>query len=158
MATILAMHRSRKVNLFALLVVVSASAASCAMGNSDRRRLLNYLDANGTPQSTAGRWLAAPVALPVGIVAGATDAIVLHPLSQIDDAWVDTADVLWDFGPSTDFHAVLLTPLSAVATPVIFGVTWLWRSVFDISDSLTPSAPGAEDPRQPDDPAREANK
>ncbi len=123
-------------NLFALLVVVTALAASCAMGNGGRRRLLNYLDANFTPSTTTGRWLLSPIALPVGIVAGATDAVVLHPLSQIDDAWVDTVDVVWDFGPGTDFRTVLLTPLSAVATPVVFGVTWLWRSVFDISDSI----------------------
>lgn len=122
-------------NLIAMFVVGMA-ATSCAMGNGDRRRLLNYLDANWAPSSTTGRWLASPVALPVGIVAGATDAVVLHPLAQIDDAWVDTVDVVWDFGPSTDFRTVLLTPLSAVATPVVFGVTWVWRSIFDVSDSF----------------------
>ena len=122
-------------NPIALQVVLLACTASCAMGNGDRRRLLNYLDANYTPSSATGRWLLAPVALPVGVVAGATDAVVLHPLAQLDDAWVDTLDAVWDFGPSTDFRTVLLTPLSAVATPVVFGVTWLWRSVFDISDS-----------------------
>lgn len=123
-------------NPFAWLVVVCACATSCALGNSDRRRALNYLDANWAPSSTTGRWLAAPVALPVGIVAGAIDAIVLHPLSQIDDAWVDTVDVVWDFDDNTEFRTVLLVPLSAVATPVVFGVTWLFRAVFDFDDSV----------------------
>lgn len=123
-------------NPFAWLVVVCACATSCALANGDRRRALNYLDANWAPSTTTGRWLAAPIALPIGIVAGATDAIVLHPLSQIDDAWLDTVDVVWDFDDSTEFRTVLLVPLSAVATPVVFGVTWLFRAVFDFDDSV----------------------
>ena len=134
-------------NPFALLVVVGACLASCAIGNQDRRLLLNYLDESWTPPTATGRWLAAPVALPVGFCAGVTDAVLLHPLSQIDDAWVDTVDVVWDFGDSTDFRTVLLTPLSAVATPIVFGVTWLWRSVFDIDDSVIAIVP--EDVEQP---------
>ena len=130
------MQRKRVVNLFAWLIVVCACTTSCAMGNGDRRRALNYLDANWTPSTTTGRWLAAPVALPVGIVAGVTDAIVLHPLSQIDDAWSDTADVVWDFADNTEFRTSLLVPLSAVATPIVFGATWLFRSVFDLQDSV----------------------
>jgi len=129
------------------------------MGNGDRRHLLNYLDANWTPgsatgsapSSTTGRWLAAPLALPVGLVAGVADAVVLHPISQVDDAWIDTVDVVWDFRGSTDFRTVLLTPLSAVATPVVFGVTWLWRSVFDIDDSVAEasSVDVVEEPSEP---------
>ncbi|MFT4512188.1 MAG: hypothetical protein ACI89X_001292 [Planctomycetota bacterium] len=140
------MQRKRVLNPFAWLVVVCTCATSCALGNGDRRRALNYLDANWTPTTTTGRWLAAPVALPVGIVAGATDAIVLHPLSQIDDAWVDTVDVVWDFD-DTEFRTVLLVPLAAVATPVVFGVTWLFRAVFDFDDSARDvHLPEAEEP------------
>jgi len=126
------------------------------MGNEDRRHVLNYLDANWSPNSTTGRWLVSPVALPVGIVAGVTDAVVVHPITQIDDAWVDTIDVVWDFGPSTDFRTVLLTPLSAAATPVVFGVTWLWRSVFDISDSYDGSPSHDAEPPKSSGPMRES--
>lgn len=126
------------------------------MGNEERRHVLNYLDANWAPKSTAGRWLVSPVALPVGIVAGVADAAVVHPITQIDDAWVDTVDVVWDFGPATDFRTVLLTPLSAVATPVVFGVTWVWRSVFDVSDSYSGSAPREVDTSEVTEPKLEA--
>ena len=142
------MQRKRVVNPFAWLLVVCACASSCALGNGDRRHALNYLDANWMPSTTTGRWLAAPVALPVGVVAGATDAVVLHPLSQIDDAWEDTCEVVWDFKGNTDFRTVLLVPLSAVATPVVFGVTWCFRSVFDISDSVHDAGP--ENVEEPD--------
>jgi len=120
-------------NRCATLLVVSA-LASCAIGNEDRRRVLNYLDENVAPSSDAARWLVAPVALPVGLLAGAADAVVVHPLSQIDDAWLDTADILWEFDHDSNFRTVLLTPLSAVATPFVFGVDWMVRSVFDIDD------------------------
>lgn len=144
-------------NLFAPLVVVIATTASCAMGNRERRHVLNYLDANWAPQSVAGRWVAAPVALPVGVVAGLTDAVIVHPVTQIDDAWVDTVDVVWDFDAATDFRKVLRTPLSAAATPVVFGVTWVWRSVFDISDSYeSPPPPEVEGPEEPE--SESANK
>ena len=114
------MFQPKTVNRIVSLLVVSL-AASCAVENHERRKLLNYLDANWAPSSTSGRWLASPIALPVGVLAGATDAVVLHPISQIDDAWVDTVDVVWDFGASTDFRTVLLTPLSAVAAPGVVG-------------------------------------
>ena len=127
-------------NPFALLAVVCACTASCAMGNENRRLLLNYLDASWQPRSTTVRWIAAPIALPVALVAGAADAVVLHPIGQLDDAWVDTVDAVWDFDDSTEFRTVLLTPLSAAVTPVVFGVTWLWRSVFDIDDSVSESS------------------
>tara|TARA_R110002073_G_C9128937_1_gene551386 strand:- start:113 stop:595 length:483 start_codon:yes stop_codon:yes gene_type:complete len=154
------MQRSRALNPFAWLLVVSACATSCALGNGDRRRALNYLDANWMPSTTTGRWLAAPVALPVGIVAGATDAIVLHPLSQIDDAWVDTVDVVWDFDDNTDFRTVLLVPLAAVATPVVFGVTWVFRAVFDFDDSVREAEPAevAESDADPKPDAKPAVK
>ena len=136
------MFQPKTVNRIVSLLVVSL-AASCAVENHERRKLLNYLDANWAPSSTSGRWLASPIALPVGVLAGATDAVVLHPSSQIDDAWVDTVDVVWDFGASTDFRTVLLTPLSAVATPVVFVATWSWRAVFDVRDSANEVASAA---------------
>lgn len=122
-------------NRFALLLVVCA-LASCAIANPDRRRLLNALDEHAAPSTETGRWLAAPVALPVGVVAGVADAVVVHPLSQIDDAWRDTSDILWEFDHDSNFRTVLLTPLSALATPVVFGVDWIVRSVFDMDDNV----------------------
>ena len=125
----------RVVNPLTWLLVVLTCSASCAMGNSERRRALNYLDANWIPSTATGRWLAAPIALPAGLAAGVTDAVVLHPLSQIDDSWSDTVSAVWDFSASTEFRTVLLVPLSTIATPVVFGGTWLFRSVIDCRDS-----------------------
>ena len=116
------------------LALVGVCGSSCAIGNEERRRVLNYLDANWAPDSEGGRWLVSPVALPVGLIAGVADAVVVHPLSQVDDAWGDTVEFLWEFDRDDQFRNVLMTPLSAVATPVVFGVDWLGRAIFDIDD------------------------
>ena len=108
--------------------------AGCAVANQDRRLLLNAMDASLTPGSTAGRWLLAPVALPVGFVAGVTDAVVVHPVTQLDDAWGDTVELLWQNDGATDFRRAVLTPVLVLATPLVFAGDWLGRSVFDVPD------------------------
>ena len=138
------MQKVRFVNRLLWTVVGCLCAASCAISNSDRRPLLNYLDATLAPTRTASRLLAAPVALPVALVAAATDAVILHPLSQIDDAWCDTRTAIWDFEGSSDFRKMLLVPLSAVATPVVFSVTWLFRASFDVTDSVVATSSGQD--------------
>ncbi|MEZ6036605.1 MAG: hypothetical protein R3F29_03940 [Planctomycetota bacterium] len=118
----------------ALLCALPLLGAACAMANGDRRRVLNALDGNLTPSSATGRWLLSPVALPVGVVAGVADAVVVHPLSQIDDAWLDTIDLLWTSHGDTPLRRAVLIPVAAVATPLVFVGDWLGRAVFDIDD------------------------
>ena len=79
--------------------------------------------------------MVSPAALPVGVAALVTDAVVVHPATQIDDACRDTADFLWDYDHDSPLRAVLLTPLSALATPPVFCVDWLLRSAFDVDDN-----------------------
>lgn len=129
------MSRSRS-KPWRLLVLAPVLSVGCAMGNEDRRLVLNHLDANYAPESATGRWLAAPVALPVSLVAFAADAVVVHPVSQVDDAWGDTVEALWTFDTSSGFRSALVTPLSALATPVVLPTCWLFRSVFDVDDRV----------------------
>ena len=124
-----------RVNRSAATAVV-ALLAGCAFANEDNRRTLNYLDAHAAPESEGARWALSPVALPTALAAGVVDAVVVHPATQLDDAWRDTVDLVWDYEQDSSFRAVLLTPLSAVATPVVYCGDWLLRSVFDIDDNL----------------------
>ena len=50
---------------------------ACAIADEGNRRVLNYLDADWSPPTTAGRVLAAPLALPVGVVAAAAAGVAL---------------------------------------------------------------------------------
>jgi len=118
----------------AVLTAGIASLAGCAIANPDNRLLLNAMDANLTPSSTAGKWALAPLALPAGLAAGVLDAAVVRPVTQLDDAWGDTVDVLWDIGDETTFRQAVLTPLAAIATPLVFAGSWVTRSIFDVGD------------------------
>ncbi|MCK5944673.1 MAG: hypothetical protein KAI24_21980 [Planctomycetes bacterium] len=121
-------------NRCCVAVVASSLLASCAIGNADRRHILNYLDEHAAPSDVTMRWVVAPVALPVGFVAGVADAVLVHPATQFDDAWRDTVQVLWEFDHDSNFRTVLLTPLATAATPVVFGIDWVFRALFDIDD------------------------
>ena len=125
--------RRTRAALLALLLPASVTHG-CAVGNGERRLLLNYLDDRWTPSSETGRWLAAPVALPVGVVAGLADAVVVHPSTQFDDAWGDTVEFLWEGDDQSAFRRVVMAPLRAAATPVVYALVWTSRAVFDISD------------------------
>ncbi|MCB9876948.1 MAG: hypothetical protein H6835_05015 [Planctomycetes bacterium] len=117
-----------------MLCALPLLGAACAMANGDRRRVLNVLDHNLTPSSATGRWLLSPVALPVGIVAGVADAVVVHPVSQLDDAWLDTVDLLWVSHGDSPLRRAVLIPVAALATPLVFAGDWFGRAVFDIDD------------------------
>ncbi len=97
-----------------------AALGACSMFDDDNRRTLNWLDRELTPDSTAGKVALAPIALPVGIVAFVADAAVVHPITCLDDAWLDTVDLLWDAGDETGLRRALMTPISVLATPVVF--------------------------------------
>ena len=112
--------------------------AGCAFFAEENRRTLNALDAHLAPQSIAGRWALAPVALPVGGVGFAADVAVVHPASAVDDAWGDTVEWLWTPRNETRFRRTVLLPLVTLATPVVFVSDWVWRSVFAISPREEP--------------------
>ncbi|MEC8653284.1 MAG: hypothetical protein VXY92_12065 [Planctomycetota bacterium] len=129
----------------AAAVVFFAAWSSCAFMRPENRRALNYLDANLAPQSATARVVLSPVALPVGVAAGVADAVVVHPLTQADEAWRDTLDVLWDYDQSSSFRQVLLTPLSVLATPLVFAGDWCCRAVFDLGGAEVVDAETAEE-------------
>ncbi len=107
-------------------------AASCAIAEPDNRRTLNALDAHLTPTSTSARWLASPVALPVGVLGVAADALVVHPCCVLDDAWGDTVEWLWEPREESRFRSAVMTPLRVIASPIVFVGDWLGRATFDI--------------------------
>jgi hypothetical protein len=102
----------------------------------ENRRLLNCLDESvaGTAmtQTTPGRIAGAPVFLPGGIVAFATDVVVIHPAASIKPALDDTYDALWKPRGISDFHKAMLFVPVVAATPIVFISDWAARSLFPI--------------------------
>jgi hypothetical protein len=115
-------------------------AGACSMTERDNRRTLELLDRELTPPSTAGRVALAPLALPIGICAFAADLAVVHPIATIDDAWLDTRDLLWTPSHESPLRKVLFVPFAALATPFVFAGDWFGRWLLPIS----PHRDGAE--------------
>lgn len=107
----------------ALLLVT----AGCTTLRTENRRTLDLCDAQLAPTAATARWLLLPMALPVGLAAGAIDTVVVNPICALDEAWHDTRDLLWVSREESTLRRVLFTPLAAAATPFVFGSDWLLR-------------------------------
>lgn len=112
------------------------------MTDRDNRRSLNLLDENLVPESTAGKVALAPVALPVGTAAFVADLMLVHPACTIDDAWLDTVDLLWTSREESTLRRVLFMPLAAAATPLVFVGDWAGRWLFPIPERRPVETPG----------------
>ena len=62
----------------------------------------------------------------------ATDAVIVHPVFSIDDAWGDTVELLWSPRDESSLRQALFAPVAAIATPVVFATDWVWRSLWAI--------------------------
>jgi hypothetical protein len=116
----------------ALIALLPLLCASCAFMNPRNRRLMNFCEKHLIPESTTGRVLTAPVVLPVCLVAGVVDTVLIHPATTIDDAWYDTDAALWQPTKRGFVTESALLPFRSVATPPIWALGFLSRSVFDV--------------------------
>lgn len=121
--------------------------SGCALFDRDNRRTTSWLDENATPASDGARLALAPLALPAGVVALAADAAIVHPISVVDDAWGDTVELLWSPRDESAFRRVVLTPLAAIATPLVFTGDWLGRSLLPLRPRRAPGEPAAPEAR-----------
>lgn len=130
--------RVTKVLLLVLACLACALSTGCAFMDRDNRRVLNYLDAQAKDswiaKTTAGRIVAAPVALPVGGVAFVLDVAVVQPAMAVPPAAKDTYDFLWKPRGMTPFRKAILFVPVVVATPIVFVSDWAFRSLFDVGD------------------------
>ncbi len=112
--------------------------AGCAFLNRANTPTLNLVEENLWPETTAKRAVVFPLVFPISVAALATDAVIIHPISVIDDSARDTRDALWD---DLDWNASYMTesvalPWRTVGTPVIFVSDLLLRSLFDVRENV----------------------
>lgn len=116
-------------------VSVLALLSSCAWSNKDNRPVWNAFEEALVPESE-GLFLATlPATVPLGLGAIVVDTVIAHPLQVVDDAYDDAAD-MWE-PDDLQFEDAYYTemaflPLRTVVTPVVFGASFLGRSIFDI--------------------------
>ena len=119
-------------SLLLALPLSFALLPGCAIVKKNNRRVLNTLDDAVRIDSVGGKIAAAPLFVPVGLVAGVLDMVVVHPIASTPKAADDTAKVLWKNPRGSDFHQMMLFLPKVVATPLVFSGSLLTRSLFPI--------------------------
>ena len=135
---------SRPRNACGLLLV--PLLVGCSLVRSENRRTLNLLDENLAPVATGWKVALAPVAFPVGVAGFAADLAVVHPIATIDDAWLDTRDLLWTPRDESPLRRTLFVPVALVATPFVFVGDWFGRWLLPIQNREAPQEqPGKQE-------------
>ena len=116
-------------NVYALLSVgvLLLLASGCAVMETENRRVLNSLDQLVQFESTSAKVAAAPVFVPIGVAAGLTDMVIVHPAVSIPEAGEDTWEVLWKNPQGSEFRQMMLFLPKVVASPILFVTDWVAR-------------------------------
>ena len=127
--------RLRRAHMVCVLIAL-LSSAGCAILQEENRRLLNMLDDavadTVTTDTATGRVLFAPFYVPVGLVAGAADAVLVNPSVAAPAAGREAYDIVWKGQPGGRVEQVLMFAPKVVATPVVFAGYWLFFSLFPV--------------------------
>ncbi|NVO00063.1 MAG: hypothetical protein HXX17_12110 [Geobacteraceae bacterium] len=130
------MTKNRLQRLLAILLLGSA-ISGCAVTQTENRLTMNYLDrameGSTITNSTTGKALAAPIALPVGLTAGVIDMALVTPARAASPAAKDTYSYLWESPQGSDLRQAMLILPKVTATPIVFLTDWAFRSVFTIN-------------------------
>ncbi|MBU3948448.1 MAG: hypothetical protein KJ826_09550 [Proteobacteria bacterium] len=121
-------------NKLAVLVVIALFINGCAVFNRENTPILNAFEKYCVPEDKTFRIISSPVIIPTGLVAVSIDALVVHPISVVDDAADDTVDLLWD---NINWDKKYVTECASIAprivcSPIILTGDFLGRSLFDI--------------------------
>ena len=122
--------------LLVLLPVVFLCLCGCAVLNRDNRHTFNLVRDKLVPRDqspTVGHYC---LLVPAGFIAVTLDALIVHPVTVFDEAWLDTASALWS-GFRWDERYVTecaMLPFRAALTPFVYLPCWLARAAFDIGE------------------------
>jgi hypothetical protein len=111
---------------------VRTTLKSGGVTTQHNRRLLNTMDKSIRPKTTAEKIALAPVMIPVGSAALATDAALIHPAHSIPKAWKDVYDLYWKPRGMTPLRQALFLPIVSALTPPTFAGAWMIHSAFPI--------------------------
>ncbi|MBU1052292.1 MAG: hypothetical protein KKC46_00500 [Proteobacteria bacterium] len=122
------------INKLIIFVVIVLFLNGCAVFNRNNTPILNTFEKYCVPEDKTLRVISSPLIIPTGLVAVSIDALVVHPISVVDDAAADTVDLLWDninWDKEYVTECALLVPRT-VCSPIILTGDFLGRSLFDI--------------------------
>lgn len=127
----------------ALLPMLAATLllTGCTWIEPANRRTWNLYEEHLVPESEPAYSLTLPLTATGGLVALLLDVVVVHPIASIDDAALQSTDLLWDdanFGAAY-YTECALVPARAVGT-LVHGVSnWVFRVLLPIDPYPPPS-------------------
>ena len=98
----------------------------------ENRVLTNSLDEVVEPESITAKILLSPIFVPVGAATLALDAVIVHPISEIPNAWSDTSEAIWEEPEGSPLWQTFLLVPKIVISPIFFSFDWILRSLFDV--------------------------
>jgi len=125
-----------------MAAVLVLALGGCAFQNPRNTPILTALDRSVKPKTTTTQVALGVVFVPVGVVSGALDIAVVHPLRSIVLGGEDTWRAVWAEPSGTFAEQSLLFVPKAAVTPVVFAFCWLGESLFD----LRPMPEGEKEP------------
>ncbi|MEI7012189.1 hypothetical protein [Leptospira licerasiae] len=106
---------------------------NCAVFNRGNTPIVVKVEEHLVPEETGKKILAAPLFIPLGLVAGVLDLFIVHPIIRIPDAFDDTVSLLWTSKGNGYVTNMGFLPISIVLTPIVFTLDLFVRSSFDIN-------------------------
>lgn len=122
----------------------------CAWSNRANRPVWNAFEEHLVPEGDGAFYASLPLTVPGGLLAVLADTFVVHPARVADDAWGDAGDLWEDVPWAAEYYSQLaILPFRAVGTPLLFLVSFLGRSCFDLPPrGAEESWRGAEEARR----------
>jgi hypothetical protein len=125
---------TQRITICIAMLLCSGTISACAVTSKENRLTMNYLDqaVDGSfiTDSTTGKVVAAPVALPVGVTAWLIDMALVTPARASIPAAADTNNYLWKDPQGSELRQMMIFVPKVVATPAVFLTDWAFRSVF----------------------------
>ncbi len=115
-----------------IITALVLSCSSCAFMNRRNRPAMNFCSERLIPEHTAAKAATAVLWAPACLVAGAADAVLLHPVSVMDDAWFQTQSLVWQPTNRGYVTECAVFPLRVAATPPLWALDFARRAVFDV--------------------------
>ncbi|EQA36386.1 hypothetical protein LEP1GSC047_3254 [Leptospira inadai serovar Lyme str. 10] len=110
---------------------------NCAIFNRNNTPLIVQVEKHLVPEEPVPKIIAAPLYIPIGLLAGLLDLFLVHPIMRIPNAYQDTISILWTPRPENRYVTrMAFLPFSVLLTPVIFFGDLFFRSAFDVNGNV----------------------
>jgi len=130
--------KARKIILNIILVMLFIFFSNCAIFQRKNLVLVNAVEENLVPENDSAKIWASPFYIPVGILAGALDVFIVHPISVIPNAAEDTIDTLWSDKPDLGYVTRMgIVPFSLLLSGPMFALSFSYHWLFEDSSDGT---------------------